>query len=163
MQGPFYDDALAVAAPDCIFPELSGVDVVKTCVIKTDVDPCPWIGKFLGLFETAQRGMEVVRSVTLLHTRFHNASHLRHRVDPLGRPYRTDVAAPPSAFLKEWALRWVKTDRSTITESPTAELFVFENVKSAMKLEVSTWTVHQVYGRGHSALHYAFLLKADDM
>ncbi|KAH7709483.1 hypothetical protein AAVH_23239 [Aphelenchoides avenae] len=52
-----------------------------------------------------------------------------------------------------------------VTESPVADLFVFENAKAAKKLEVFKWTVEQTKNAVRASLHYSytFLLKVADM
>lgn len=113
------------------------------------------------MFEVAERGTDVIRSVTLLHQRYDRESPLLETFDVLGQPLRTEAPAPNSAFVKEW---YGDDDLSdTITTEPTvANLFLFENAKSAQKLEVFAWTLEEV-GHGQPFLHYAFLLQVVDM
>ncbi|KAH7712426.1 hypothetical protein AAVH_20230 [Aphelenchoides avenae] len=108
-------------------------------------------------FEMAERGNEVVRSVTLLHERWGTASPLIPTIDPLGPPRLVDVPTPRSAFLHGW-YRSDHLRGFTATEAPISELFVFENWKLAKKLEVFTWTIEHV-GRKAHALHTAFLFQ----
>ncbi|KAH7702595.1 hypothetical protein AAVH_30247 [Aphelenchoides avenae] len=110
----------------------------------------------------AERGTDIVRSVTLLHMRAH-AWPLRHAVDPLGEPRRTDAPTPHSAFIKEWSRKEQLDRGETITESAVSELFVFENAKSAKKLEVFVWTLMQADDDAEFSLHYVFLLQVLDM
>lgn len=98
----------------------------------------------------------------LLYERDFETSTLRHDVDPLGHPRRVDATAPQSAFIKEWASE-KQLDDATITESAAAELFVFENAKSAKNLEVFVWTLGEEYEGEQTSLHYAFLLRVVDV
>ncbi|KAH7706805.1 hypothetical protein AAVH_25970 [Aphelenchoides avenae] len=149
-------------APDCILPELFGVDVIQTCAIATIVDPRQWIAKFIGMFEAAERGKDVVPSVTLLHERPNNSAPLRHTADPLGRPRHTEVPAPQSAYIKEWVRKMPFYGRP-FTESTVSNLYVFENAKAAKKLEISEWTLEEVRNGVLTSVYYAFLLKVVNM
>ncbi|KAH7702241.1 hypothetical protein AAVH_30605, partial [Aphelenchoides avenae] len=152
-------------APERIIDELFGVDVVETCDLSTEVDPRPWIGKFVETFEKAERGTDVVRSVTLLHLRFRTVSTLQH-TEALGQPRRTDVSMPHNEFFVNW-LCSVCRQHAPLRPSNInqCELFVFENAKAAKKLEVLVWTVVTVkIDHGHEpALHYIFRLQVVDM
>lgn len=55
------------------------------------------------------------------------------------------------------------TNGFVVTESPFAELFLFENAKAAKKLQVFVWTVEQTKNAVHDSLHYAFLLNVVDV
>lgn len=110
------------------------------------------------MFESAERGTDTVRSVTLLHERYDEAWTLRHNIDPFGRPPRTDATTPQTAFIKEW-IRKERLRATRINESTVAEYFVFENEKSAKKLEVFVWPVRCVSVLNRFSIHYAFLLK----
>lgn len=115
------------------------------------------------MFERAERGTRVVPCVALLHKRYRDASPLRHTDDPLGQPRRTGVPPPQSVFFKEW-LRQQNRRGTAIaaTESPVAELFVFESTRSSRKLEAFVWTIEYVEYDWPS-LYYAFLLQVVDM
>lgn len=152
--------------------------------MSTRADPRPWIRKFaevsssvalttpsgtplrivkivrssLQNFETAERGTDVFRLVTLLHKRSGETAPLRHTVDPLGKPRRTDVPTPRSTVFKQWSERAQVVDGVITTESPTANLFVFENAKSAQKLAVIAWSIEETKNAAQISLHYAFLL-----
>lgn len=117
------------------------------------------------MFETTERGMDAVRSVTLLYERPRNASTLRHSDHALGQPNRAGLPTPHSAFVKEWCRRDPCLYHSPIstTESAVAELFLFENARSAKKLEVFVWTVEDVVNEVRISLHYAFLLQVADV
>lgn len=118
------------------------------------------------MFEAADRGTAIVASVTLLHARYKEASHLRHAVDPLGQPRRTEAPKPHSAFIEEWSRKQKRFDKRTTIESTVAHLYAFENAKSEKKLEVFVWTLEQVSeleDEDLPALHYAFLLQVSDM
>ncbi|KAH7699674.1 hypothetical protein AAVH_33221, partial [Aphelenchoides avenae] len=145
-------------ALDCIIPELFGIEVVKNIAMSTRADPRPWIRKFAENFETAERGTDVFRLVTLLHKRSGETAPLRHTVDPLGKPRRTDVPTPRSTVFKQWSERAQVVDGVITTESPTANLFVFENAKSAQKLAVIAWSIEETKNAAQISLHYAFLL-----
>ncbi|KAH7712800.1 hypothetical protein AAVH_19874 [Aphelenchoides avenae] len=108
-----------------------------------------------------ERGMDSVHTVTLLYERHGDASTLNLTVNPFGQPRRTGVPTPYSAFIKESYRRdqCIHPSASSATESPVAELFVFENVMSAKKLEVFVWTVEEVENEAQTNLHYAFLLQ----
>ncbi|KAH7721306.1 hypothetical protein AAVH_11156 [Aphelenchoides avenae] len=139
--------------PDCIIPELFGVDVAETCAMTTDAYPHPWIEKFIEMYENAECGTDVVRSVTLLHDRTDEKYPLPYSDDPLGRPQRADVPTPHSAFVKEWS-RKRQLLGDIVTESAVADLFEFG------KLELFVWTIKHVGKDGcWQALHYAFLLQ----
>lgn len=109
------------------------------------------------MFESCERGTDVVRTVTLLHKRFFDDSPIFQPVDPLRLQRRANVPTPHNAFIKEWARREQEQEIAT-TESPLAELFVIENAKAAKKVEVFVWTLQQ-----QPSLHYAFLLHVSDM
>ncbi|KAH7705868.1 hypothetical protein AAVH_26925 [Aphelenchoides avenae] len=81
---------------------------------------------------------------------------------PLGQPHRTDVATPHSAFIKEWSRKQHSTHGWTTNESTVAELYVFENAKSARRLELFAWRVKQMHEREQASLHYAFMLRVVD-
>lgn len=140
----------------------------------------PIIHSSLQMFWMAERGTDIVRSVTLLDTHAKGPSHL----DALGPPRRTEVPTPRIAFVKEFlAKNHNFYGKTKITESPVAELFVFENTKCAKRLEVFVWTIEQVevdevwecvrgcgcggghreVPRGNIVRHRAFLLKVTDM
>ncbi|KAH7696266.1 hypothetical protein AAVH_36667 [Aphelenchoides avenae] len=105
----------------------------------------------------------MVRSVTLLHRRTGLVSPLHHDVDPLEHPQRTGVTKPHSAFIEE-CYSGAHLDGYTTTESTVAELFVFENAKSAKKLEVFVWTFdEECPDEGDDSLNYAFLLRVADL
>ncbi|KAH7721325.1 hypothetical protein AAVH_11181 [Aphelenchoides avenae] len=109
------------------------------------------------MFEMAEPGTDVVRSVTLLYKRaLFEVSPLPDADKPLGRPRRTDAPSPHSAFIKEWSQQRLHDYDNTIIESPAAELYVFENAKAAKKLDVFVWAIQQQGTR-----HYAFLLQVD--
>lgn len=93
------------------------------------------------MFEMAERGTDIVPSVSLLYARFHKASLLRRCVDSSGEPRHTDVPIPRSAFIKEWLRSY--NGRITSTESSVVKVFVFENVKSTKELEVFVWNTEQ--------------------
>ncbi|KAH7711279.1 hypothetical protein AAVH_21437, partial [Aphelenchoides avenae] len=155
-------------APDCVIPELFRADVVETCAIETRVDPRPLVKKFIEMFEKADHGTDIVRSVTILHLgRYFATALFRNAVDAFGQPHYTAVPTPRSAFVKEWS-RNQSLDGRTTTESPVADLFVYNNAKAARKLEVFMWHVQQVDEDDGDAyapipLHYAFLLQVVDM
>ncbi|KAH7691414.1 hypothetical protein AAVH_40070 [Aphelenchoides avenae] len=151
------------SAPDCIIPALFGVDVVETCAITTEVDPRLWIGKFVEMFETAARGTDVVRSVTLIHTRLFEERPVRLADDLLGRPLCKEVPTPHNACVKEWSRVNHLIYGTTSTESAVAELFVFDNPNLAKKLELFAWTIEQVHCSAGISMHYAFLLRVVDM
>lgn len=114
------------------------------------------------MFEAAEHGTNILPSVTVVYKRDYDEFPL-HRTDgPLGQPRRTDVPTPHSAFVKAWYSTDIK---GTITESPVAELLVFENVKVTKKLKIFVWPVEQVdnFGFGGISLHYAFMLQIADM
>lgn len=116
----------------------------------------------LQMFEEAERGTEIVRSVTLIYKRFGKASPFLRNVEALGQPRRTDVPTPPSDFVKEWCRR--SAHGTTTTESTVAGLFVFDNVKLAKKLEVFVWSLEAVStAPAYRTLHYAFMLQVVDM
>lgn len=97
------------------------------------------------MFETARPGTDIVRSVTLLHARYYEASHLHFTDEPFGQPQRTDLPIPQSAVVKHWSrTRHLVNGIITIAESPVADLFEFANVASAQKLDVLVWTVRHV-------------------
>lgn len=107
------------------------------------------------MFKKVESGTEIVRSVILLHRR---VSPLYHITELLGQPRRIDVPMPHNTFAKPWS-RGREYRRPT---AETCELFVFENAKSAKKLEVLAWTVE----RGNEwqiALDYVFLFQVVDM
>lgn len=107
------------------------------------------------MFGKAERGTDTVQSVTLVQMLFHE--EFRLDVDPLGQPQRSGVPIPHSVFVKEW----LREREFTITESTLAELFVFENAKSAKKLEVYAWSFELA---GEDELPcYTFLLQVIDM
>ncbi|KAH7704503.1 hypothetical protein AAVH_28309 [Aphelenchoides avenae] len=116
------------------------------------------------MFEAAERGTYIVRSVTLLHQRYIEASPLRHTGEPLGPPRRTNVPTPQSAFIKKWCRtqQLVYGTNATATESTAADFFVFESAKSGKKLEVYLWTVQQL-NYNAPRFHYAFLLQVADI
>ncbi|KAH7716293.1 hypothetical protein AAVH_16292 [Aphelenchoides avenae] len=147
-------------APDCIFPELFGINVVETCALSTYDDLCPWIGKFIKIFDTAERGTEIVRAVTLITDYAYESPH--HAVGALGQPRRTDAAAPHNAFVKEW-LSSIDFGGITLTESSVAELFVFENAQAAKKLEVLVWTIAESLEGRPTGYNYVFLLQVFDV
>ncbi|KAH7721301.1 hypothetical protein AAVH_11151, partial [Aphelenchoides avenae] len=147
-------------APDCIIPELFGVNVVESCAIMTEVDPSPWIRKFIEKFEAAERGRNIIRAVTLTYRRDGKAWSLDHAVGTLGEPRCVDVPTPHNAFVKK-CFRCIAG--FTVTESTVAELYVFENAKSAKKLEVFVWTMEEVYRDSDISLHYAFFFQVVDM
>ncbi|KAH7712430.1 hypothetical protein AAVH_20234 [Aphelenchoides avenae] len=139
-----------------------GVDVVETCAIETAVDPRPWIHRFIETFETAERGVEIVRTVSWLYKRYGDASPLSHGVEPMRQPRCTDAPTPHSHLVKEWVQD--ETDDGIPTnESTAASLFVFENATLAKKLGVFVWTIEQGNDEDQTVLHYSFLLKVDDM
>lgn len=107
------------------------------------------------MFAASDRGTDIVRSVTLLYART-DESPLRHDVAPLGEPRRTDASTPHSAFIGQWYRK--EHPYGTYSASTVAELFTFENAKSARKIEVYVWAI----GHGDS-LHYAYLLQIVDM
>ncbi|KAH7668105.1 hypothetical protein AAVH_43059 [Aphelenchoides avenae] len=140
------------------------------------------------MFEMTEPGTDIVRSVTLLYKRpLFEVSPLPDADEPLGRPRRTDAPSPHSAFIKEWSQQRLHDYDNTITESPAADLFVFENAKAAKKLEVFVLAIQQdhndEYNDEHNdgygvvtvtipvtntvtiteAVHYAFLLQVVDM
>ncbi|KAH7709226.1 hypothetical protein AAVH_23517 [Aphelenchoides avenae] len=147
-------------APDCIIPELFGINVVESCAIATEVDPSLWIRTFIEKFEAAERGTNIIRAVTLAYRRDGKASPLGHAVGRLGQLRRIDVPTPHNAFVKKW-FRCIAG--FTVTESPVAELYVFENAKSAKKLEAFVWSVEEVYRDSDISLHYAFFFQIVDM
>ncbi|KAH7709989.1 hypothetical protein AAVH_22719 [Aphelenchoides avenae] len=155
------------AAPDCVIPELFGVDVVESCGIATEVDPRPWIRKFVEMFETAGPETGIVRSVTLLYNRFGEDTSSLLDLKPLGQPCSTDIPKPHSEI--EERLQERRRNRWIIAESPVAELFLFENAKLAQKLELLVWTIEQPHGYHGTTgfpldyMHYAFLLRVVDL
>lgn len=110
----------------------------------------------------AGRVTDVVRSVTLLYKRVGEGSPLRHTVDLLGLPRRTDASAPHSDFIRQWC-RTERLHGYTIEVSSAAERFVSENAQWAKKLELYVWTIKQMREGMHTAMHYAFLLRVVDM
>lgn len=113
------------------------------------------------MFETAERDTDIVRSVALLHV-FDREPYRRVVYPPLVRPRHTGVPTPRSDFTKEWLER-IRLDGTTTSESTVAELFVFENAKSARKLEVFEWPIQQVDAGGSISFHHAFLLQVVQM
>lgn len=109
------------------------------------------------MFETAERGTDVVRSVTLLHLRFFDASPLRGMDDLFGQPRHTDIPIQHSAFVKDRSRRNFPTN--TYTEASNAEVFVFENANLAMKLDLFVSTIEQVLSLRTRTLHYVFQLQ----
>lgn len=115
------------------------------------------------MFKTAERGTDIVRSVTFLHRRL-DPSPLRHSVEPLGQARRTDVPTPHSAFVKDWIRKEQRVHGGIFTESAAAELHVFENPRAEKQLEIFQWTIEDVVeGDDWSdLLHYAYLLQVVD-
>lgn len=54
------------------------------------------------MFKIAESITHIVRSVTLFHMHHYALFPLRHAVDLLGEPRRTDVRTPKSAFIEKW-------------------------------------------------------------
>ncbi|KAH7708764.1 hypothetical protein AAVH_23981 [Aphelenchoides avenae] len=105
----------------------------------------------------------MVRSVTLLHRRTGLVSPLQLAVDPLGHPRRINIPKPQGDFIDQWYGR-AHLHGFAITESTVAELFLFENAKSAKKLEVFVWTVREeCQGEEENSLNYVFLLRVVDV
>lgn len=105
--------------------------------------------------------MEIVRSVTLIHTCLQEALPVRLDIEPFGHPRGTDVPTPQSPFIKQWSLSWDESDGIITAESPVAKLFVFANAKLAKKLEVFAWDIEQS-GKWF-AFHRAFQINVIDM
>ncbi|KAH7716300.1 hypothetical protein AAVH_16300, partial [Aphelenchoides avenae] len=114
------------------------------------------------VFKMAKLGTDIVRSVTMLHTRRREVSQWAHTSDPLGTPQSTDVPTPSSAYVKKWSTEQRRRGY-TITESTVAELFVFENSRLESRLEVFAWTITKRNEFKHTVLHHAFLLQVVGM
>lgn len=81
--------------------------------------------------------------------------------DPFGKPRRTDVPTPHTALVEEWS-REAQDNGYTISEPSVAQLFVFENVSLAKKLEVFAWTLELMEEEEPIDLYYAYLLQVVD-
>lgn len=120
------------------------------------------------MFERADHGTDIVRSVTILHLGSYFATPPFHNaVDAFGQPHHVAVPTPHSEFVKEWS-RNQSLDGRTTTESTVADLFVYNNTKAARKVEVFMWTVQQVDEDEDDyyapiPLNYAFLLQVADI
>lgn len=120
------------------------------------------------MFEALQRGTDIVRSVTLVHTR-RDTTRLRLAVEPLGRPRRSNVPRPCCAFVKNWLPEWmlclegIGLDGIRATESKLSDLFVFENATSAKRLDVHVWTIDARLSGRPFGLSYAFQLHVVDV
>lgn len=112
------------------------------------------------MFENAERGTDIVRSVTLRHDRTDEKYDLPHPHDPLGEPRRSGVPTQHSAFIKEWSRRR-RLLGDSVTESAVADLFEYGG-KAATKLQLFVWTIKHVGKTGWKALHYAFMLQVTD-
>lgn len=113
------------------------------------------------MFKATERGTNFVQTVTLLHRSVWTWP-LRNAIGTLGEPLRTDIAPPHSAFIEKWC-RGGHSPGCTLTESPVASLFVFENAKAAKKLEIYAWTAVETSNTTPISLHYAFLLMVVDI
>lgn len=126
---------------------------------------------WLQMFKKVEPGTGIVRSVTLLHERSDgHVSPLHYIPELLGQPRRINVRTPRSAFVNynpafdnssffRPEYRWPTSRR--------CPLFVFENAKSAKKLEVLVCTLERgriVGGRKWpDALDYLFQFQVIDM
>lgn len=122
----------------------------------------------LQAFSSAERGKDIVRSVTLLHQYYADVPPSLPFVDPLGQPRRTAVPTPQSDFIEEWLLNAAQPHEGTFTESTVADVYVFENAKAAKKLEVFLWPIVQSealspYPGPSTFTHYVFRLQVTDM
>ncbi|KAH7706806.1 hypothetical protein AAVH_25971 [Aphelenchoides avenae] len=149
--------------PDCIIQNFVGVDVVESCAMSTRVDPRPWMGKFVEMFENAERGPNIIREVTLLHAHFEQPMPLPHVFGPLGQPWRTNITTEPSHFVKEWSRVTGRAYGATTVESPVADFFIFRNAKAAQKLGIFAWTIEQRKNDAQTSFHYAYLLRIIDI
>lgn len=113
------------------------------------------------MFETDERGTDIVRSVTLLVLNCLEESP-RNAARPFPKPQLTDASTPRTALLEEWS-REAIAHRHTVNESPVAQLFVFGNASLAKKLDVFAWTVELLHEEEPVDLYYAFLLQVVDV
>ncbi|KAH7696757.1 hypothetical protein AAVH_36171 [Aphelenchoides avenae] len=113
------------------------------------------------MFEKAEPVMDVVRSVTLLHTRYYKVSSSYHSAVPLGVPRHIGIPTPHNRFCQGVVTEGARKHYDRIIP---AELVEFENAKASKKLEICVWPVEQMQNASRfRSVHYAFQLQVADV
>ncbi|KAH7709500.1 hypothetical protein AAVH_23224 [Aphelenchoides avenae] len=143
-------------APGCIIRALFNVDCLETCGIVTGIDPSEWIRTFVKMFETAEPGSKVVKSVALICEHCDELAPLSNAAGPLGRPRSTAVPAPSSKFMAKYF-------RSKKISEAKADRFAFANTKLGKRLDVYKWMLVEETAGLATLKHCALLLTIVDV
>ncbi|KAH7714457.1 hypothetical protein AAVH_18183 [Aphelenchoides avenae] len=158
----FFEIHDAWSVLSALIPELFRADVLQSCFITVRVSPHRWLNDYVEAFEaTLTRGSRVTHTVVLLYAHSDDDAQVCTAVEQFAHRHGDHVPVPECAYVND-ALRASLPIEIALTESATAQRYVFENRDAAKKLEVLFWQVVQAASTW-SILHNVFYLQLVDI